>query len=65
MKKNITIILSILYATLFTACSTKVQNDISKSSNEDISKLLNKLIKKEKEINKLTKQLEECKRNNN
>lgn len=61
MKKLLFIITTIFMTTFFTACSSKSQNDVLNSSKQDVSDLLSQLIEKEKEINKLTKQLEECK----
>ncbi len=56
-------IFTLLISFLFTACSSKVQNDMLDSSKDDVSNLLNKLIQKEKKINKLTQELENCKNN--
>ena len=61
MKKLLFIITTIFITTFFTACSSKSQTDVLNSSKQDVSDLLSQLIEKEKEINKLTKQLEECK----
>ena len=61
MKKLLIIISITLLPIFFTACSTKSQNDVLTSSKDDVSTLLDKLIQKEKEINQLTKKLEDCK----
>ena len=58
--------LKLLFATLlialtFSACSTKAETEVLDSSKEDVADLLNKLIQKEKEINRLTLELEKCK----
>jgi uncharacterized protein YcfL len=58
MKNIIIIFLSIF---LFTACTTKAQKEVSKSNTNEISKLLSTLIEKEKDIIKLTQELENCK----
>ncbi len=50
----------ILVSFFFVSCSSKIQEDILDSSKNDVSNLLNKLIEKEKEINRLNKKLEEC-----
>ena len=61
--KQIKIILIAIFLILnFTACSSKVQTDVIDSNKKDISELLSNLIKKEKEINKLTQELEDCKK---
>lgn len=59
MKKTIILISTILF--LFTACTSKAQKDVTKSNTKEISKLLSTLIQKEKEIIKLTQELEDCK----
>ena len=60
--KTIKFLLLILATTLFfSACSTKTESDVLDSSKQDVSELLNKLIAKEKEINRLTLELEKCK----
>lgn len=61
MKKLLLTILTLSITIFFTACSSKSQNDVLNSSKQDVSDLLSQLIEKEKEINKLTKQLEACK----
>ncbi|UTJ06638.1 hypothetical protein [Arcobacter roscoffensis] len=61
MKKLLLTILTLGITIFFTACSSKSQNDVLNSSKQDVSDLLSQLIEKEKEINKLTKQLEACK----
>lgn len=58
MKKILAPLLTIL---LFSACSTKSQTDIKTSDKKEISELLNSVIEKEKEINSLNRQLEDCK----
>lgn len=57
MKTSIT---TIFFSIFLIACSSKNQEQLVSSNNQDISNLLNKLIKKEREINKLTKKLIEC-----
>ncbi|WP_108062226.1 hypothetical protein [Poseidonibacter lekithochrous] len=60
--KTIKILILTLGITLFfNACSTKTESDVLDSSKQDVSELLNKLIEKEKEINRLTLELEKCK----
>lgn len=61
MKKITTIISIIFISIIFVGCSTKSQDDVLNSSKEDVSSLLNKLIEKEKKINKLSKELQNCK----
>lgn len=61
MKKLTLYIFPLLLATFFTACSSKSQSDIIDSNKEDISGLLKTLIEKEKEINNLKLDLENCK----
>lgn len=61
MKKLTLYIFTLLLATFFTACSSKSQSDIIDSNKEDISGLLKTLIEKEKEINNLKLDLENCK----
>lgn len=60
--KNLTLlILSIFIILNFTACSSKTQTDVINSKSEDISTLLDRLIKKEQEIAELNQKLEDCK----
>lgn len=60
--KNIKIIfITILIILNFTSCSSKIQTDVIDSNKKDISELLTSLIKKEKEIIRLTQELEDCK----
>lgn len=61
MKKYLLLVLSLLFLFNFTACTTKVQNEVSDSSTNDVSELLRTLIQKEKEINELNQKLEDCK----
>ena len=61
MKKYLLLVLSLLFLFNFTACTTKVQNEVSDSSTNDVSELLRTLIQKEKEINVLNQKLEDCK----
>ena len=61
MKNLILFLLTISLTTFLVGCSSKSQNDMIDSNKEDISKLLKTLIEKEKEINNLTRQLEDCK----
>ena len=59
---KITLFLSTLFLIFsLTACSSKAQTDVVDSGSKDVSDLLRTLIQKEKEINELNKQLEECK----
>ncbi len=53
-------IYTLLFPIFFISCTSKVQNDMLDSSKDDVSKLLNKLIQKEKEINRLNQELEDC-----
>lgn len=46
---------------IFTGCSSKSQDDMIDSNKQDISQLLKTLIQKEKEINNLNRELENCK----
>lgn len=46
----------------FTACSSKVQTEVTESNDQNVSGLLKTLIKKEQEINKLNQKLEDCKK---
>ena len=61
MKKYLLLVLSLLFLFNFTACATKVQNEVSDSTTNDVSELLRTLIQKEKEINELNQKLEDCK----
>ncbi|AXX93839.1 hypothetical protein [Arcobacter ellisii] len=61
MKKYLLLVLSLLFLFNFTACATKVQNEVYDSSTNDVSELLRTLIQKEKEINELNQKLEDCK----
>ena len=60
MKKYMFIILLSLFSILFTSCSTKIDDSISNSTQVDISNLLDQLAQKEKEINDIIKELEQC-----
>ncbi|AYJ79087.1 hypothetical protein [Aliarcobacter cryaerophilus] len=60
MKKHMFLILLSLFSILFTACSTKIDDSISKSNEADISNLLDQLAQKEKELNDIIKELEQC-----
>ena len=62
MRKIISLFIVIFLFFSFSACSTKSENDIVDSGNKDVSELLKTLIQKEKEINELNRQLEECKK---
>jgi len=62
MKTFKLLLLTIFISFAFTACSTKSETAVLDSSKQDVSELLNKLIEKEKEINKLTLELEKCKK---
>ena len=57
MKKHMFLILLSLFSILFTSCSTKIDDSISKSNEADISNLLDQLAQKEKEINDIIKDL--------
>lgn len=45
----------------FNACTSKTEQTITNTRGNDIEKLLQTIIEKEKEINELNKQLETCK----
>ncbi len=61
--KILKLILSTLFITvLFTACTSIVQKNLVTSNKNDVSSLLEALIIKEKEINKLNQTLEDCKK---
>ncbi|WP_228137947.1 hypothetical protein [Aliarcobacter cryaerophilus] len=60
MKKYMFLILLSLFSIIFTACSTKIDDSISNSNQTDISNLLDQLAQKEKEINDIIKELEQC-----
>ena len=62
MRRIISLFIVIFLFFSFSACSTKSENDIVDSGNKDVSELLKTLIQKEKEINELNRQLEECKK---
>lgn len=62
MRKIIPLFIAIFLLLSFSACSTKSENEIVDSGNKDVSELLKTLIQKEKEINELNRQLEECKK---
>jgi hypothetical protein len=51
----------IFFTILFTACSTKVGQSVDKSNSQDVTELIRILIQKEKDINALKLELEECK----
>ncbi|QKF74306.1 hypothetical protein AFAEC_2161 [Aliarcobacter faecis] len=51
----------LFFTLLFSACSTKVEQSVDKSNSQDVTELLKTLIKKEKEINSLKVELDECK----
>ena len=61
MKTIKLLVLTLGITLFFSACSTKTESDVLDSSKQDVSELLNKLIEKEKEINRLTLELEKCK----
>lgn len=58
MKKYIFLVLLVFS---FSACSTKVEQSVQKSNDEDLTELLKTLIKKEREINDLKNNLQDCK----
>ncbi|HKM19454.1 MAG TPA: hypothetical protein VJY14_05270 [Aliarcobacter sp.] len=60
MKKYMFLILLSLFSIIFTACSTKINESIDNSNQADISTLLEQLIQKDKEINDIIKELEQC-----
>lgn len=60
MKKYIFLILLTIFSLLFTACSTKIDESIDNSNTADISNLLDQLAQKEKDINDIIKELEQC-----
>lgn len=61
--KILKLILSTLFITvLFTACTSTMQKNLVTSNKNDVSSLLEALIIKEKEINKLNQTLEDCKK---
>lgn len=53
-------ILVIFLTLFFSACSTKVDNSINKSNVQDVSDLISQLAQKDKEINDIIKELEQC-----
>lgn len=59
-----TSIFVLLLSLFLISCSTKNESYVATSQNEDISELLQKVINKEKEINELKKQLEQCQSKN-
>lgn len=62
MNKLKLIFTTTLIVLVFSACSSKSETAVLDSSKQDVSDLLNKLIEKEKEINRLTQELEEYKK---
>lgn len=61
LHKIIKLLCITLFTTItFSACTSKSQTDVINSGSNDISGLLKTLIQKEKEINALNKQLEDC-----
>lgn len=62
MNKLKLIFATTLIVLAFSACSSKSETAVLDSSKQDVSDLLNKLIEKEKEINRLTQELEEYKK---
>lgn len=64
MKTIKYLFITLLISTTFTACASKSQTDMIDSNKQDISQLLETLIEKEKEINNLTRELENCKKQN-
>ena len=61
MKTYKIILITISTAFLFTACATKVQDEVLSSNKQEISKLLTQVINKEKEILNLKEKIEDCK----
>lgn len=61
MKKIYSIFIVLVISASISACSSKSQTEMIDSNKQDISQLLKTLIEKEKEINNLTRQLEDCK----
>ncbi len=60
MKKYLFIILLSFFSILFSACSTKIDESIDNSNISDVATLLEQLAQKEKEINDIIKELEQC-----
>lgn len=52
-----------IFILFFSSCATKVDKTIKSSNNEDAAYFLQLLSTKEKEINEIIKELEECKAN--
>ncbi|QKF58223.1 lipoprotein [Aliarcobacter lanthieri] len=51
----------IIFLTVFlSACSTKIDRSIEQSNVQDVSELILQLAEKEKEINDIIKELEQC-----
>ncbi|WP_026802905.1 hypothetical protein [Aliarcobacter lanthieri] len=57
MKNYIFIIFLTVF---FSACSTKIDRSIEQSNVQDVSELILQLAEKEKEINDIIKELEQC-----
>lgn len=57
MKPYILVPLLVLF---LSACSTKVKESIEKSNTQDVANLIQQLIKKEKELHNIKKELEQC-----
>ncbi|WP_198304218.1 hypothetical protein [Arcobacter vandammei] len=53
-----------VFMLIFLGCSTKVEENVDKSNANDVTELLKTLIKKEKEINSLKLELQDCKEKN-
>jgi len=57
MNKYILFMVTLIF---FTACTTKIEQNIKESKQEDVSKLIEQLAQKEKELNDISKKLERC-----
>ena len=63
MKIYKVLLLTLTSTLIFTACATKVQDEVLSSNKQEISKLLTQMIEKEKEIFLLKEKIEDCKEN--
>ena len=60
MKTLKILLITIITTFFFSACATKVQDDVLSSNKTEISKLLTQVIEKEKEILHLKEKVEDC-----
>lgn len=60
MNKYIFLILLSFFSIFLTACTTKIDKSIDNSNIADVSALLTQLAQKEKEMNDIIKELEQC-----